>query len=147
MEKQDEGVQVVEDGRKTDAALFSWPWNNFGNYKAWISLLLCNYLCMCYICSSILICIVFMIFLCVVQYLLYGPFLAKFIHSMYWKESMEDVWCLHILILCGLRGLVHQLWSTYSNMLYLNRRRRVSQQGIDYEQIDNEWHWYIYIYI
>ncbi|PHT24825.1 hypothetical protein CQW23_35509 [Capsicum baccatum] len=60
---------------------------------------------------------------------------------MYWKESMEDVWCLHILILCGLRGLVHQLWSTYSNMLYLNRRRRVSQQGIDYEQIDNEWHW------
>lgn len=85
-----------------------------------------------------------MIFICVVQYLLYGPFLAKFIHSMYWKESMEDIWCLHILILCALRGLAHQLWSTYSNMLYLNRTRRVSQQGIDYEQIDNEWDWYAY---
>ncbi|XP_059291590.1 very-long-chain aldehyde decarbonylase CER3-like isoform X1 [Lycium ferocissimum] len=112
MEKQNEGVQVVEDGsdcllRKRDAPLFAWPWKNIGNCK----------------------------------YLLYGPFLAKFIHSMYWKESMEDIWCLHVLISCALRGLVHQLWSTYNNMLYLNRTRRVSQQGTDFEQIDNEWHW------
>lgn len=84
-----------------------------------------------------------MIFICVVQYLLYGPFLAKFIHSMYWKESMEDIWCLHILVLCSLRGLVHQLWSTFSNMLYLNSTRRVSYEGIDYDQIDNEWDWYV----
>lgn len=80
--------------------------------------------------------------MCYMQYLLYGPFLAKVIYSMYWKENMEeDIWCLHILILCALRGLVHQLWSTYSNMLYLVRTRRVSQEGIGFEQIDNEWHW------
>lgn len=41
MEKQNEGVEVVEDGsdsllRKKDAALFAWPWKNLGNYKAWI---------------------------------------------------------------------------------------------------------------
>ncbi|KAG5618756.1 hypothetical protein H5410_018580 [Solanum commersonii] len=40
MEKQNEGVEVVENGndtllRKTDAALFAWPWKNLGNYKAW----------------------------------------------------------------------------------------------------------------
>lgn len=115
MEKQNEGVEVQEDGndnllRKTDAALFTWPWKNLGNYK----------------------------------YMLYGPFLAKFIHSMYWKESMEDIWCLHVLILCFLRSLVHQLWSSYSNLLCINHTRRVSQQGIDYEQIDNEWDWYIH---
>lgn len=39
MEKQNEGVEVQEDGndnllRKTDAALFTWPWKNLGNYKA-----------------------------------------------------------------------------------------------------------------
>lgn len=56
---------------------------------------------------------------------------------------MEDIWCLHILILFALRGLVHQLWSTFSNMLYLNRTRRVSYEGIDYDQIDNEWDWYV----
>ncbi|CAN4086509.1 unnamed protein product [Withania somnifera] len=51
---------------------------------------------------------------------------------------MEDIWCLHVLILCALRGLVHQLWNTYSNMLFLNHTGRgVSQQGIDFEQIDN----------
>nr|GMC75297.1 protein ECERIFERUM 3-like [Ipomoea batatas] len=75
------------------------------------------------------------------KYLLCGPLIAKFIYSLVWKESWEDIWCLHILVLTGLRGLVHQLWSSYSNMLFLNRAKRVSQQGIDFEQIDKEWHW------
>ena len=106
MENQNEGSDSLLS--KKDAALFSWPWENLGNYK----------------------------------YLLYGPFLAKVIYSMYWKENIEDdIWCLHILILCALRGLVHQLWCTYSNMLCLVRTRRVSQEGIGFEQIDNEWHW------
>lgn len=75
------------------------------------------------------------------KYVLYGPLIAKFIHSLVWKESWEDVWCLHILILTSMRGLLHQLWSSYSNMLFLNRAKRVLTQGIDFEQIDKEWHW------
>ncbi|KAG5529064.1 hypothetical protein RHGRI_029659 [Rhododendron griersonianum] len=76
------------------------------------------------------------------KYLLYGPFVAKFLHSTVWEGTQRDSWCMHILILCSLRGLIHQLWSSYSNMLFLNRNRRVSQLGIDFKQIDREWDWY-----
>ncbi|KAF7135296.1 hypothetical protein RHSIM_Rhsim08G0201300 [Rhododendron simsii] len=75
------------------------------------------------------------------KYLLYGPFVAKFLHSTVWEGTQRDSWCTHILILCSLRGLIHQLWSSYSNMLFLNRNRRVSQLGIDFKQIDREWDW------
>ncbi|XP_019169492.1 PREDICTED: protein ECERIFERUM 3-like [Ipomoea nil] len=75
------------------------------------------------------------------KYLLYGPFLAKFMYSWVYKESLEDIWCLHILALCALRGLVHQLWSSYINMLFFNHAKWVSQDGIDFRQIDKEWHW------
>ncbi|XP_058226574.1 very-long-chain aldehyde decarbonylase CER3-like isoform X2 [Rhododendron vialii] len=76
------------------------------------------------------------------KYLLYGPFVAKFLHSTVWEGTQRDRrWCTHILILCSLRGLIHQLWSSYSNMLFLNRNRRVSQLGIDFKQIDREWDW------
>lgn len=75
------------------------------------------------------------------KYVLYGPLVAKFIYSLVWKESLEDVWCLHILALTSMRGFLHQLWCSYCNMLFLNRAKRVFTQGIDFEQIDKEWHW------
>ncbi|KAL4559844.1 hypothetical protein LXL04_031990 [Taraxacum kok-saghyz] len=76
------------------------------------------------------------------KYLLYGPLLAEFIYSrIYGKKHSEYSWCLHILILSSLRGLVHQLWSSYNNMLFLNRNHRLSEKGIDFDQIDKEWHW------
>ncbi|KAH7865261.1 hypothetical protein Vadar_004317 [Vaccinium darrowii] len=74
-------------------------------------------------------------------YLLYGPFVAKFMYSTVWEGTNRDSWCMHILIICSLRGLIHQLWSSYSNMLFLNRNRRVSELGIDFKQIDREWDW------
>ncbi|KAM7471607.1 hypothetical protein LguiA_009790 [Lonicera macranthoides] len=75
------------------------------------------------------------------HYLLYGPFIAELLYSRIWKESQEYSWCIHILILCSLRGLIHQLWSTFNNMLFFNRNCRISQRGIDFKQIDSEWHW------
>lgn len=76
------------------------------------------------------------------QYLLYGPFLAEFIYSRFWEEERRGhSWCMHILILCALRSLIHQLWSSFDNILFLNRDRRLSQSGIDFKQIDSEWHW------
>lgn len=50
-------------------------------------------------------------------------------------------WCLHILIICALRGLVHIFWSSFVNMLFLTSNRRINQQGYDFKQIDNEWNW------
>ncbi|ONK75530.1 uncharacterized protein A4U43_C03F17850 [Asparagus officinalis] len=78
-----------------------------------------------------------------VDYLLYGPLVAKVIYSKSWEESGRDSWCLHILILCALRGLTHQLWTSFGYMLFLVRRRRVIKDGVDYEQIDKEWDCYL----
>ncbi|XP_008804902.2 very-long-chain aldehyde decarbonylase GL1-1-like [Phoenix dactylifera] len=77
----------------------------------------------------------------VYKYLLYGPLVAKVIYSSAWEQGKADQWCLHILILCSLRGFIHQLWSSFHNMLFLTRRRRVLSDGVDFKQIDKEWDW------
>lgn len=56
--------------------------------------------------------------------------------------TKKETWCLHVLLLFGLRALVHQLWSSYACMLFLNRANRINQKGMDFNQIDAEWHWY-----
>ncbi|XP_047341727.1 very-long-chain aldehyde decarbonylase CER3-like [Impatiens glandulifera] len=103
--------EKVYNQGKTGALLFSWPWGNFGVYK----------------------------------YFLYGPFLVSFIYSRIWEGETHNKngygWCLHVLAICALRGLVYQLWSSHSNMLYNNRTQRLSNRGVDLEQIDNEWDW------
>jgi hypothetical protein len=76
------------------------------------------------------------------QYLLYGPLVAKVVHA--WRESGSlplDSWCLHLLILLALRSLTFQLWFSYGNMLFFTRRRRVVKDGVDFRQIDAEWDW------
>ncbi|KAL6576489.1 Very-long-chain aldehyde decarbonylase cer3 [Orobanche hederae] len=78
------------------------------------------------------------------KYLLYGPLVGKVVHAVFYRKEMiskNEIWCLHILLLFCLRGLVHQLWSTYSNMLFLNRAHRINQHGVEFDQIDEEWHW------
>lgn len=75
------------------------------------------------------------------QYVLYGPLVAKALYSWVYEDGERYSWCFHILIICALRGLVHQLWSTYSNMLFLTRNRLVIKQGVDFKQIDKEWDW------
>ncbi|CAN4094679.1 unnamed protein product [Withania somnifera] len=75
------------------------------------------------------------------KYLLYGPFVAKVMYSRYQEGSIKATWCLHVLILCSLRGLIYQIWSSFSNMLFLTRNRRIIKQGVDYKQIDKEWDW------
>ncbi|KAE8687153.1 Protein ECERIFERUM 3 [Hibiscus syriacus] len=75
------------------------------------------------------------------KYLLCGPLAVKVFHSWNYEGTIEDHWCLHVLLICALRGLIHQLWSSYGNMLFLTRNRRIIQQGIDFKQIDGEWNW------
>ncbi|XP_057544264.1 very-long-chain aldehyde decarbonylase CER3-like [Amaranthus tricolor] len=75
------------------------------------------------------------------KYLLYGPFFAHVAH-LWWKgESITNTWSFHIILLWALRSLIHQLWHTYSSMLFLSSNRRINHQGIDFKQIDHEWHW------
>ncbi|KAA8522805.1 hypothetical protein F0562_009228 [Nyssa sinensis] len=74
------------------------------------------------------------------KYLLYGPLIARVLYSRI-QEDIKDDWCLHILIICALRGFVYQLWTSYSNMLFLTRNRRILQLGVDFKQIDKEWDW------
>ncbi|GJR90618.1 eceriferum 3-like protein [Tanacetum coccineum] len=76
------------------------------------------------------------------KYLLYAPLVVEFIYSRVYERRQSDYgWCLHIVILSVLRGLVHQIWSSWNNMLFLNRNRRLSERGVDFDQIDKEWHW------
>ncbi|XP_059276470.1 very-long-chain aldehyde decarbonylase CER3-like [Lycium ferocissimum] len=75
------------------------------------------------------------------KYLLYGPFVAKVMYSRYEEDSIKATWCLHVLILCALRCLIYQLWSSFSNMLFLTRNRRIIKEGVDFKQIDKEWDW------
>ncbi|KAK8515555.1 hypothetical protein V6N12_075593 [Hibiscus sabdariffa] len=75
------------------------------------------------------------------KYVLYGPLAAKFLYTWIHEDSLKDLWCLHILLISALRGLVYQLWSSYNNMLFLTRNRRIKQQGVDFKQIDSEWDW------
>lgn len=76
------------------------------------------------------------------KYLFYGPLVAKLIYSRTWEENEQEYhWCLHLLILSALRGLVHQLWFTFDGLLFLTRRRRIHRLGVDYQQIDQESQW------
>ncbi|RWR94217.1 Glycoside hydrolase [Cinnamomum micranthum f. kanehirae] len=72
-------------------------------------------------------------------YLLYGPLVAKALHSWVYEDGQRYSWCLHILIICALRGLIYQLWHSYGSMLFLTRNRMVNKQGVGYKQIDEEW--------
>ncbi|KAK7265329.1 hypothetical protein RJT34_32948 [Clitoria ternatea] len=78
------------------------------------------------------------------KYVLYGPFVAKVLYGWFYDEEHFNYnlsWCLHLLILCGLRGVIHVLWTSYSHMLFLTRNRRIFQQGVDFKQVDKEWDW------
>ncbi|XP_031478997.1 very-long-chain aldehyde decarbonylase CER3-like isoform X2 [Nymphaea colorata] len=77
--------------------------------------------------------------LCKLKYFLYVPLVANCIAS--WGNNEAGSWCFHILVICALRGLVHQLWYSYSSMLFLTNKYRVLQQGVDYKQIDREQNW------
>ncbi|KAK6127014.1 hypothetical protein DH2020_039242 [Rehmannia glutinosa] len=74
---------------------------------------------------------------------LYGIFLAKGLYSRYQEQTFKDSnWCLHIFIICMLRLFLYQAWTSYCNMLFLTRNRRIMKQGVDFKQVDKEWHWY-----
>jgi hypothetical protein len=78
-----------------------------------------------------------------VQYVLYGPLVGKAVASRAWEAASPDRWILLLLVLFGLRALTYQLWSSFSNMLFATRRRRILRDGVDYDQIDKEWDWYV----
>ncbi|KAL5658295.1 hypothetical protein ACJX0J_031458, partial [Zea mays] len=74
-------------------------------------------------------------------YVLYGPLVGKAVASRAWEAASPDRWILLLLLLFGLRALTYQLWSSFSNMLFATRRRRVVRDGVDFDQIDKEWDW------
>lgn len=81
------------------------------------------------------------------QYVLYGPLVGKAVASRAWEAASPDRWILVLLLLFGLRALTYQLWSSFSNMLFATRRRRVVRHGVDFHQIDKEWDWYVVVAI
>ncbi|XP_042001024.1 very-long-chain aldehyde decarbonylase CER3-like isoform X1 [Salvia splendens] len=99
-----------------DAPFYAWPWEFLGSYK----------------------------------YALYVIFLAKDMYTRFQQDrikdswtldTLKDSWILHILILSMLRLIMYQSWTSYSNMLFLTRNSRIIKKGVDFKQIDKEWHW------
>ncbi|KAL6525428.1 Very-long-chain aldehyde decarbonylase cer3 [Orobanche hederae] len=73
---------------------------------------------------------------------LYCFFLGKALYSGYYQEErVKDTWFLHLFVICMLRLLIYQSWTSYSNMLFLTRNRLIVKKGVDFEQIDKEWDW------
>ncbi|KAL1217517.1 Very-long-chain aldehyde decarbonylase CER3 [Cardamine amara subsp. amara] len=80
------------------------------------------------------------------KYLLYAPLVGQVVYSWTHEEDISKaLWCLHILIICGLKGFLHVLWSAFTNSLFLTRTLRINPNGVDFKQIDHEWHWDNYI--
>ncbi|XP_074269234.1 very-long-chain aldehyde decarbonylase CER3-like [Silene latifolia] len=75
------------------------------------------------------------------KYFIIGPFVAQ-LSFLWWKgETITNLWCFHLLLLCVLRCFLHQLWHMYSNMYSLSHKRRINHQPVDFNQIDLEWDW------
>ncbi|KAL6555199.1 Very-long-chain aldehyde decarbonylase cer3 [Orobanche gracilis] len=73
---------------------------------------------------------------------LYGLFLGKALYSGYYEEErVKDTWFLHLFVICMLRLVIYQSWTSYSNMLFLTRNRLIVKKGVDFQQIDKEWDW------
>ncbi|KAF6135482.1 hypothetical protein GIB67_015335 [Kingdonia uniflora] len=77
------------------------------------------------------------------KYLLYGPLVPKVLYSRRANEVLpqQDVWCLHLLIICALRSAIYTACTNHSNAHYLTLKRRILPQGVGFKQIDSEWHW------
>ncbi|KAL5205901.1 hypothetical protein ABZP36_034110 [Zizania latifolia] len=75
------------------------------------------------------------------KYVLYVPLVGKAVAGRAWERASPDHWLLLLLVLFGLRAFTYQLWSSFSNMLFATRRRRIVRDGVDFDQIDKEWDW------
>ncbi|KAL7093199.1 hypothetical protein ACP275_11G028200 [Erythranthe tilingii] len=78
-------------------------------------------------------------FLASYKYAIYGILVAKGVYSKYQEE--EESWGIHIFIISMLRLCLYQACTSYSNMLFLTRNRRIVNKGVGFQQIDKEWHW------
>lgn len=120
------------------APLYAWPWEFMGSYKVLLQFLVSLiYNFPDYFGGILVICSVLW------QFVLYGIFLAKAMYSKYYQEvAMKDSWSLHIFLICVLRVFMYQGWTSYANMLFFTRNRLIIKKGVDFKQIDKEWHWY-----
>ncbi|KAL9151049.1 hypothetical protein ABFS82_11G028400 [Erythranthe guttata] len=78
-------------------------------------------------------------FLASYKYAIYGILVAKGLYSKYQEE--EESWGIHIFIISMVRLCLYQACTSYSNMLFLTRNRRIVNKGVGFHQIDKEWHW------
>jgi len=66
---------------------------------------------------------------------------AKAVGGRAWERASPDYWCFLLSLLFFLRAATYRLWAIFTNMLFLNRRRVIARDGVDFQQIDKEWHW------
>ncbi len=76
------------------------------------------------------------------QYVFAAPVVANAIHGFVSGAKDVDNWCYHLLLLGALRCSCQQLWTTYSRLHCLVKKHQINACGIEFEQVDREFHSY-----
>ncbi|CAK9238256.1 unnamed protein product [Sphagnum jensenii] len=74
------------------------------------------------------------------KYVFAAPVVANAIHGFISGAKDVDNWCYHLLLLGALRCLCQQLWTTYSRLHCLVKKHQINACGIEFEQVDREFH-------
>jgi hypothetical protein len=76
------------------------------------------------------------------KYVFAAPVVANAIHGFISGAKDVDNWCYHLLLLGALRCFCQQLWTTYSRLHCLVKKHQINACGIEFEQVDREFHSY-----
>ncbi|CAK9260814.1 unnamed protein product [Sphagnum jensenii] len=74
------------------------------------------------------------------KYVLLAPVLANAVHGFMYGARDVDNWCFHLLLLGALRCVCQQAWTTCSRLHCLVKKHKIYSCGIEFEQIDREFH-------
>jgi hypothetical protein len=81
------------------------------------------------------------------QYAFVVPVVANATHGFLYPagaaQDVQDNWCFHLLLLGALRYICQQLWTSYSRLHCLVKKHQINACGIEFEQVDREFHSYL----
>ncbi|KAH8957646.1 hypothetical protein BDL97_07G103400 [Sphagnum fallax] len=78
------------------------------------------------------------------KYAFVVPVVANATHGFLYPagaaQDVQDNWCFHLLLLGALRYICQQLWTSYSRLHCLVKKHQINACGIEFEQVDREFH-------
>lgn len=130
--------------------LTDWPWKSLGSFKVLILLFLLfltNYCASFYSITWFLkVNICFLLQL--IKHMILAPWAIHSTYSFLVKEKDErDLGYFLIFPFLLLRMLHNQIWISFSRYKTAKGSNRIVDKGIEFEQVDRESNWLLYIYL